>query len=708
MLRELADALDVLARDTPLVVVLEDLHWSDASTIDLLAYTAERGTPARLLVIGTYRPVEAVVRAHPFRATAQRLIARGRAAETSLELLTADDVRAYLTHRLGGQPMEPRLPELVYRRTGGNPLFLVSVVDHLLDSGMLARERGAWRLAADPDGDVPQTLRELVVRQLDGLGPEERATLAAASVMGVEFDAIAVAAAIGQPVPAVERICARLAELGQLVCTTGMTAWPDGSLGGTYEFLHAFYQEVLYRRLAPSERSRLHCAIGERLEAGHAGDPGAVAATLATHFERSSDWRRAVLHHLAAVTAAKARLADREVAAHCQAVLGLLERLPAWAEREQTEMACCLDRGLSLLAVQGYGAPEVELRFARARDLAIRLQLPQVEILALGGLYTFHVMGGDQRRARELAGDLMALAERFPVPLFTTIGYTTLAAAEYNIGNLLVARDHFAAARAACPPDMPRLQLDPQVLFLSLNALVLQQLGDTAGAEAWSRDALAYATGRDDPVNLAYTYVLTSQFRALADDRPGTIAWADRAMAVAAEHGFPLHEAAARAMKGWALRDLALQRDGYVACVATGQRTCEPMYRLGLARTYLDLDRVADGESELAQGLVFVEESGEARHLAELYRLRSECARRRGALDDAETDLRLAIAVAHAQHSRLFELRAVADLAELLAGRRRAREARALLHPVCAGFVAEGQGPELDRARALYATLRRR
>src|SRR5262249_15310349 len=243
----------------------------------------------------------------------------------------------------------------------------------------------------------------------------------------------------------------------------------------------------------------------------------------------------------------------------------------------------------------------------------------------------------------------------------------------------------FAAARAACPADMPRLQLDPQVLFLSLNALVLQQLGDTAGAEAWSRDALAYATGRDDPVNLAYTYVLTSQFRALADDRPGTIAWADRAMAVAAEHGFPLHEAAARAMKGWALRDPALQRDGYLACVATGQRTCEPMYRLGLARTYLDLDRAADGESELAQGLVFVEESGEARHLAELYRLRSECARRRGALDEAETDLRLAITVAHAQHSRLFELRAVADLAELLARRRSAREARALLHPVCAG-----------------------
>src|SRR5262249_56733357 len=98
-------------------------------------------------------------------------------------------------------------------------------------------------------------------------GPEHRPPPGAASGMGVEFDAIAVAAATDQPVPAVERICTRLAELGQLVCTTGMTAWPDGSLGGTYEFLHALYQEVLYRRLAPSERSRLHSAIGHRLEA---------------------------------------------------------------------------------------------------------------------------------------------------------------------------------------------------------------------------------------------------------------------------------------------------------------------------------------------------------------------------------------------------------------------------------------------------------
>src|SRR5262245_24861938 len=312
MLRELADAFDVLARDTPLVVVLEDLHWSDASTVDLLAYVAERSTPARLLVIGTYRPVDLVVRDHPLPATARQLIARGRATEAALELLSRDDVRAYLAQRFAGQPIDPRLPEFVHRRTDGNPLFLVSVVDHLLDRGSLTREQGTWRLAAQ-DPAVPQSLRELVVQQLDALGPLERATLAAASVMGVEFDTLAVAAATEQPVVMVERTCAALAERGQLVCTIGTTAWPDGSLGETYEFLHALYQHVFYERLAPAEQRRLHRAIGSRLEAVHAGDTGAIAAVLASHFERGGDWARAVVHHRAAVAGAKGRLADREV-----------------------------------------------------------------------------------------------------------------------------------------------------------------------------------------------------------------------------------------------------------------------------------------------------------------------------------------------------------------------------------------------------------
>lgn len=708
MLRELADAFDALARDRPLVVVLEDLHWSDASTVDLLAYVAERVAPARLLVIGTYRPADLVVREHPMRATARQLVARGRADEVTLELLTPDDVRSYLVHRLGGEAMDEGIAALVYARTDGNPLFLVSVVDHLLDRGLLGRDDGGtWRLASGADSVVPESLRSLVVRQVEALAPRQRAVVEAASVLGLEFDALALAAATGEPVAEVEHICTGLAERGQLVCTAGTTTWPDGSLGGTYEFLHALYQGVLYRRLGPAERARLHRVVGERLEAAHAADPGAVAGVLASHFERGGAWERAVHHHLAAVAAAKHRLAEREVVAHCEAVLGLLPQLPATSERARIEMACSLDLGASLLAVRGYGTPRVEPLFVRARDLALHLELPQVEILARGGLFTFHVMHGDQRRAVELAADLLAMADRFPIPLFVMIGHTTLGCAHYNLGNLLQARDHFERARAAWEPGFPRLQLDQKVLFLGIGALLLHQLGDTAAADAWNADAVAYANALDDPLNVAHTYHLAAQLRAIAEDRAGAVAWSERAIALSTEHGFPVHEAASKATKGYGLRDLSLQREGFAACAATGQRVGEPMYRIGIAHTCLEQDLVSEASGELALALAFIEETGEARHLAELHRLRAACARREGRAGDAEAELRRAVEVAGGQRSRLFELRAVADLAELLADRGRASEGRRMLGRVCDGFVADGQGPELDRARALAAAIAR-
>jgi tetratricopeptide (TPR) repeat protein len=704
MLRELADVFDVLARDQPLLVVLEDLHWSDESTVDLLAYVAGRSTPARLFLIGTYRPAEMVVHAHPMRATAQQLGARSRATELTLELLPPDDVRAYLEGRLSDGPVDPRLPEMVHERTDGNPLFLTSVVDHLLDRGLLALRDGAWQLASDGD-EIPQSLRDLVLGQFEGLDAADRGVLTAAAVMGVDFDAIGVAAACDQPVETVEAICARLAEHGQLVCTTGTTSWPDGSLGGTYEFLHGLHRTVLYQHLAPAERARLHRALGERIETGYATDTAVVAAALASHFERGSDWARAVQHRLTAISAAKGRFADREVVLHCRAVLEILPNLPASAERDRLEMVCSLDLGVSLLAVRGYGTPEVEPLFVHARDLALRLELPQVEILARGGLFTFHVMHGNQRRAVELAGDLLAMADRFPISLFVMIGHTTLGCAHYNIGNVVEARDHFEQARAAWEPGFPRLQLDQKMLFLTIGTLVHHQLGDTAQADAWNAEAMAYAADLDDPLNVAHAYHLASEYRAMAGDRPRAIEWADRAIAVAAEHGFSMHEATSKVTKGFALGDLDLQLEGFATCTTTGQHVGEPMCRLGLARTHLDQGRAGEAAGELALAFAFVDDTGEARHLAELHRVRAECARREGRLEDAEDDLRRAIEVADAQQSRLFVLRAGADLAALLAETERAGEARSLLARLCDGFVPDGQGPELDRARALLATI---
>src|SRR5262247_1074268 len=206
MLRELAEALDVLAADEPLLLVLEDLQWSDKSTVDALAYVAQRRGPARLLVLGTYRPVEMALRGHPLRGLVQELCGRGQAVERPLELLSAEAVTAYVAGRLGG-PVAAPLASFICERTEGNALFLVNIVEHLVQQGWVVRQEGVWTLRAGSEAQIaslPEGVRQLLLRRLQELPPEVCRVLEAASVVGKAFAVAAVAAGLQVPVEDVE------------------------------------------------------------------------------------------------------------------------------------------------------------------------------------------------------------------------------------------------------------------------------------------------------------------------------------------------------------------------------------------------------------------------------------------------------------------------------------------------------------------------
>ncbi|MGH2609567.1 MAG: ATP-binding protein, partial [Tepidiformaceae bacterium] len=196
MLRELAEALDVLTAEASLVLVLEDLQWSDHATVEVLAYLAQRRTPAQLLVLGTYRPAEAAIRGHPLRGMAQELCGRGQAVELRLELLPVEDVAAYLAGRLGG-PVAVSLAAFIYARTEGHALFMVNIVEHLVQQGLVVRHEGEWTLRAGVEAQVaslPEEVRQLLLRRIEALQPEARQVLEAASVVGETFAVAAVAA----------------------------------------------------------------------------------------------------------------------------------------------------------------------------------------------------------------------------------------------------------------------------------------------------------------------------------------------------------------------------------------------------------------------------------------------------------------------------------------------------------------------------------
>ena len=238
MLREMAEALAALAADVLLVISLEDLHWSDASTLELIAAIARRTEPARLLIFATYRPVEMLAADHPLRALKQELELHGHCEELRLKLLSESDVATYLNQRLSKRELRsPNIAKAIYERTDGNPLFMVNVVDYLVAQGPALEGSKI---------EAPHNIRQMIERNLERLTAQERTVLETASVAGNEFSAAAVAAALARPLSEVEYCCTRLSRFEQFVRTQGTSEWPDGTVALKARFLHALYRDVLY------------------------------------------------------------------------------------------------------------------------------------------------------------------------------------------------------------------------------------------------------------------------------------------------------------------------------------------------------------------------------------------------------------------------------------------------------------------------------
>jgi hypothetical protein len=207
--------------------------------------------------------------------------------ELRLEFLPAEDVAAYVAGRLGG-PVAAPLTTCIHERTDGSALFMVNIVEHLVQQGLVVRHEGEWTLREGAEAKVaslPEELRQLLVRRIEALPPEVRRVLEAASVVGEEFAVAVVAAAAQSPVEDVEARCEGLAAQHHFVDDTGLAGWPDEPSGGSYRFQHALYQQVLYEQVGTARRAQLHRRIGGRLESGYGGRVGEVAAR--AHLEQS-------------------------------------------------------------------------------------------------------------------------------------------------------------------------------------------------------------------------------------------------------------------------------------------------------------------------------------------------------------------------------------------------------------------------------------
>jgi predicted ATPase len=725
MLREFAEALEILTIETPLVLILEDLQWSDYATLDLLSWLARRREPARLLLLGTYRPVEVIMRGHPLQAIKQDLELHRQSQELPLELLTEADVAQYMAAHWGGSATLTEVARVVYQRTDGYPLFMAMVVEEILQQGR--GEEGQWQPMAERAASVagiPSSLRQLVVQQLEQLSEDARQVLEAASVVGSTFSTAIVAAGLETTVEAVEAQCERLVQQGRFLHADGVEAWPDGTVAACYRFRHAFHQHVVYDGLPAGRCMRLHQRIGLREEAAYGLQANARATELARHFRQGHDDYRAVQYSQYAAENALQRYAYQEAVGHLTSGLEVLRRWPDTLERTRYELDFRAALGEALMVIKGFATPEVADVYTRAWALCQQVEEPVQRFSVLWGLQLHYTVRGEVQQAQELGQQLLHLAQGTQAPALLVQAQSALGNTLYYRGEFVTALAHLeqGAALASAPSSqVPRrgpAGYDPQVACLRYAALTLWMLGYPEQALRRIQATCALAQEARHPPSQVAALVIAARLSHHRREAPMTYAHAEAAIALAQAQGFAQRQAAGAILRGWARAAQGQVAEGIVelcqglnAFRATGASDDLPYWLALLAESQARAGQTAEGLGVVEEALAEARTHGLRVWEAELYRLKGDLlawtADTGHRVAEAKASYLQALNLARQQQARSLELRATMSLSRLLQQQGKRVEARALLAPIYAWFTEGFDIADLQEARALLEELER-
>jgi len=765
MLREFAALVEALTTDVTLVLVLEDLHWSDASTVELLWMLAQHREPARLLLIGTFRPADAIVRENGLMTLVRTLAVRHQCVDIPLSQLREEDVRHYLGERFPGNDFPPTLATAIHRHTDGNPLFMIGVADRLLSRGDILDTAPGWVLRTPLETislGVPDDVRLLIENDLDALSPADRSLLQAASVAGEQCTAIVVAAALGPAVgadsvgslpvgslhgsksdrllsghvAAVETRCEALVQASRFLCGAGRVEWPGGRVVQRYAFVHELYRRGVYEKMPPGQRMRLHARIGRALEAAYGARRLDLAPQLAMHFEHGHDWARALRYLAAAAERARGRFANREAAAYLEAALALLPRLPDDAARRRKELKLRVALGATFIALHGFASEPVRKTFERAAELCVEVGGAAELFRIRYGQWYLHAMRGERDATIATVAELNGLARRLRTVEHRTVAASTQVRTAVYDGRFAeaVRLAQRRLLRLRVPEAAPAFAVEPVMASSGHAAAAMWFLGHHQRAQTTARAVVARAR------ELGHFFTLAAMLMqaALVELLSGNLAMggelAAESVALSAEHGFQFWNAMASIILGWAL----VQQERVSEGIATIKGAMTHLQSTGacfffaytygfLADAYRRAGALADGLATVEAGLTVTQTSLDRGYAPELWRLKGELlqeqwkvqrSRLKGRSSKggesapeiavrAEACFQRALELARASQAKSLELRAATSLARAWRARGRAAEARTLLAGVCRWFGAHATSADLAEARALFGQLQR-
>ncbi len=739
LFEQYSKVMQALARQRPLLLVLDDLQWADAGSINLLFHLGRRLTGSRIIVVGIYRPDDVALGRDGDRHPLEPVVNEFQRNFGDIHIdLSRTEGRAFVEAYLDTKPnrLSPAFQDALYRQTRGQALFTVEMLRGLQERGDLVQdEQGHWTEGPTLDWEtLPARVEGVIGERIGRLPTALQEVLKMACVEGEFFTAEVVAqvSAIDEP-EIVRQLSSALDRQHRLVRGQGSRRLsPGGQRLSQYRFRHILFQRYLYNSLDDVERIYRHEAVGNALEQLYEGQTEAVAAQLAQHFRTAGLGVKAIGYLHQAGKRAGRLSANEEAIGHFAQALELLETLPDTSERARQELALLLALSTPLTMTKGYEAPEVEQTYVRARELCRHADAGEPPQLfpVLRGLWNCHIGRIEFRRAQEMGEQLLTLAQGMGDPVLLMQAHWILGESLFYPGEMLAARTYLEQAIVLYDPHKYRSHpfravQDPGPTCRIFVAWSLWLLGYPEQARKRMYEALTLVEKQPRSITLAHTLAITACLH--QNRREGGIAQkrAEAAIVLSSEQGFAVVLATGMILQGSALVEqgeiedgIRQMQKGLDAHRATQAEVWRPYFLAMLAEAYVRVGQAEKGLTVLTEAFALVDKTEKHFHEAELYRLkgelllRNEGRRQKASLERSRRDelspeacFRRAIDIARRQQAKSLELRAVMSLSRLWREQGKKEAARRLLAEIYGWFSEGFDTGDLKEAKVLLEAL---
>jgi Tfp pilus assembly protein PilF len=707
MLREMGELLDRYSERRPLLLVTEDLHWSDSSTIQLIDYLARRRGSARLMWLSSFRTAEVIALDHPLNPVRQELRLHGLCKHIDLDPFSEAEVADYVARRAPSLAGDDAFVRALHDRTDGVPLFVASVLTEVIARTTARDDSEAGAAAQFAGVAVPESLTGIIDHYIAKLGAEERALLSAASICGVEFRVTTVSHVLERSAPSVGQVCEELVREGLWLRAPHGGDGRDGS-EPSHAFRHALFRQVLYERMAPVRRAQLHRLVGAALERERAAGVPVASAELAMHFERGREPMAATRHYAEAAEGALLHFSAAKGMSLTERGLTLLDQAPTGPPRDALEITLATLRGVSAFQLLGVGA-EAKSAFQRAYARLGELPHHPIRALLLHGFGFMLCLRGEYAEALAVArrAEMLSTETNDPVLL---LGACTVQ------GTVCMLQGRPGAARAWIERALPSLEslnpaaegafvMDPKATLLGMLSIQLLHLGMIERARACLQQAHARARQVGQPMARLAVLWYDALFEVRLGSPQRVAAIADDMHALVDQFALAQGRTASQWFRAWADARMGDPLGGYCPIRAGYEKNI----RLGmLAGGSEMLGYAAEAlmlagdwhaaEAQLREALQFASAHDERVYLPQLLMIASAVARARGEPQAADAWARRAVAEAREQEAPWLELLARIELCEQQSATAEDRDALALLVD---RMPEAGETAAVKKARAL-------